>query len=162
MTRAHWNFVCLVLALLISVAVFGASPDVSPSGSPSVSLGTITGKTATLKTGGLTSTATTADQVVLSYTVTAGKILYLEYFDLSARLTTYGATATNFGNCSLESPAGTKLYTQMVANAGAPLPAGAVFAEPIPIPGGAVVRLVCTPSAVTSFTWLGNFGGFER
>jgi hypothetical protein len=25
-----------------------------------------------------------------------------------------------------------------------------------------VVRWVCTPSAVTSFTWVSNFGGYEK
>lgn len=32
----------------------------------------------------------------------------------------------------------------------------------LPIASGVVVRLVCTPSATTPFTWIGNFGGYER
>jgi hypothetical protein len=150
---------------LAGVTTLGSITNALPVGTNvigGVTLGNATGKTVVMKTGTLTSTATTADQVVLTYTVTAGKTFYLEYFDVAARLTTYAATATNFGDCSLESPAGTKLYTNMVAHAGSPLPIRTSFAEPIPIVAGAVVRVVCTPSAVTSFLFRGNLGGFEK
>src|SRR5438132_14335127 len=109
--------VAVALSVLISaVAAPGANllPDVNVSGLLPVTFGNATGKTNVLKTGTLVSTATTADQVLVTYTVTAGKTLYLSYFDYTARLTTYAATATNFGNCSLESPAGTQLHTSMV------------------------------------------------
>lgn len=127
-----------------------------------VTHGNATGKTVAMKTGSLTSTATTADQVVLTYTVTSGKTFYLQYFDLAARLTTYASTATNYGDCSIESPAGTKLWTQMFTSVGQSLPLSHDFAEPMPIASGVVVRVVCTPSAVTSFLWRANFGGYER
>lgn len=127
-----------------------------------VSLGNSQGKTNVLVTGALTTTATTANQIILTYTVTAGKTFYLEYFDVIARLTTYAVTATLFGAVSLETPSGTKVYTTDMFHAGAAQPARIQFAEPIPIAAGTVIRLVCTPSATTSFAWKGNFGGFEK
>jgi hypothetical protein len=155
-------FTRFVLVVIIAALPIAALPDQNISGTALTSLGNTAGKTNVLKTGTLVSTATTADQVLLTYTVTAGKTLYLSYFDYTARLTTFAATATNFGNCSLESPAGTKLYTQMVANSGVSTLIGEQVAEPLPIASGVVVRLVCTPSAATSFTWSGNFGGYEK
>jgi hypothetical protein len=132
----------------------------SPIGS--VSIGSSLGKTLVMKTGSLISTLVTADQVILTYTVTAGKTFYLQYFDIVARLTAYAATATNFGTASLENPSGTKLYTAIIANAGAILPVGQTLTEPIPIAAGTVIRIVCTPSAITSMTWQGNLGGYEK
>lgn len=128
-----------------------------------VSLGNSTGKTVVMKTGTLTTTAVTADQVVLTYTVTAGKTFYLQYIQLQVRLTTFAATATNFGDSSLESPAATKLYTQMNAHAGTPNDSTPIiFDEPQPFAAGTVIRIVCTPAAVTSFTWRANLGGYEK
>jgi hypothetical protein len=128
-----------------------------------VSLGNSLGKTNIGKTGSLVTTATTADQVILTYTVTAGKTFYMTYFDACARLTTFATTATHFGTVSLETPSGTKLYTCMVSGAGISAPSpGVFFSEPVPISAGTVIRLVCTPSAVTSYTWQANFGGYEK
>jgi hypothetical protein len=131
-------------------------------GSAAVQLGTATGKTNVLKTGALTTTAVTADQVILTYTVTTGKTFYLQYFQVEARLTTFAATTTLFGTFSLEIVAGTKVFTLDIANAGVITPQGVTFTEPIPIPAGTVVRLVCTPAATTSFAWKGAFGGYEK
>lgn len=153
--------VLLVLVLLTPLLI-AAMPQASISGVMQATLGSNVGKTVVSKTGTLASSATTADQVVVTYTVTAGKTFYIQYFDFTARLTTFAATATNFGDCSLESPAGTKLYTMMNASAGAPAQVRVVTAEPLPIGSGVVVRIVCTPSAVTAFTWRGNLVGFER
>lgn len=128
-----------------------------------VSLGSSSGKTNVGATGTLASTAATADQVVVTYTVTAGKTLHITGFDLTARLTAFAATATDFGDFSLETPSGTKLYTQRAAGQGiVASPLGALFAEPISVPAGTVVRIVCTPSGVTPFTWRGNILGYER
>lgn len=151
-----------VLAAVLLALPIATLPDQSFQGSVPVTLGSTLGKTVVMKTAVLTTTATTADQVVLTYTVTSGKTLYLQYFDVTSRLTTYAATATNFGDCSLESPAGTKLWTEMQTNAGVSGMSGHQLAEPVPIASGVVVRLVCTPSAVTSFRWQGNLGGYER
>jgi hypothetical protein len=151
--------VLIALALLAWAAPAFAQANVS---APATSLGTTAGKTTVMKTGTLASSATTADQVVLTYTVTTGKTLYLQYVESAARLTTFAATATNFGDCSIESPAGTKLHTMMVAHTGAPIPMGHDFAEPIAIASAVVVRIVCTPSTTTSYTWRANLGGYEK
>lgn len=147
------------LAVLPALTVAAAS-STSPIGS--VSLGTTLGKTNVMQTGTLVTTAVTADQVVKTYTVTAGKTLFLLYVSVNGRLTTFAATATNFGECSLESPAGTKLLTTMLAGSGIGDRDYLPFNEGVPIAAGTVVRLVCTPTAVTSMTWRGNFGGYEK
>src|SRR5262245_3859031 len=147
---------------LFAVLVFAAG-DLNTSHAPAISLGSATGKTNQLKTGSLVTTATTADQVILTFTVTSGKTFYLQYVNVTARLTTFAATATNFGNASLESPASTKLATAIIANAGVINPPYAIeFPEPIPIAAGTVVRVVCTPATTTSYTWQASFGGYER
>lgn len=127
-----------------------------------ISLGQSSGKTNVLKTGNLVTTATTADQVILTYTVTTGKTFYLEYLSVDCRLTTFATTATWFGAASLESPAGTKLITNDLSGAGAVTRNPYVFSEPIPIASGTVIRVVCTPGATTSYTWKANFGGYEK
>jgi hypothetical protein len=132
------------------------------TGTESVSLGTSSGKTVTMKTGSLVTTAATADQVILTYTVTAGKGFYLEYFRVDTRLTTFATTATYFGMASLENPSGSKLITQMQAGAGITNMPPLVFTEPVPIAAGTVIRVVCTPSSTTSYTWQANLGGYEK
>ena len=139
------------------------SPDLNSSQPITVSLGSLAGKTNVFQTGSLVTTATTADQVIKTYTVTSGKTLFVNHIDVTARLTTYAATATNFGPASLESPAGTKLVTALIANAGVINPPYAInFAEPVPIPSGTVIRIVCTPATTTSYTWQANINGYER
>jgi len=124
----------------------------------------LTGATNILKTGTLTTTAVTADQVVLTYTVTSGKTLYLQYVVMYGRLTAVSATASILGAISLETPSGTKVITFDDMNPTTselefnPL----VFNEPIPIAASTVVRIVVTPAATTSMLWRGNFGGYEK
>lgn len=166
------------LPLPTGAATAAKQPALGVAGTPSVDVITVqglaasvqipmtlastVGKTAALKLGTLATTAITADQVILTYTVTAGKTFYLQYADFLARLTTYAATATLFGTVSIESPAGTKLYTTELFNAGSGVPSSIGFSEPIPIAAGVVIRVVCTPAATTAMTWRVNFGGFER
>ncbi len=130
----------------------------------SVSLGVSSGKTNIMKTGSLTTTATTADQVVLTYTVTSGKTFYLEYFEIEARITTLSGTASILGTASLENPSGTKGHTSTFTNQTTSEVKRIVIplAEPIPIAAGTVIRVVCTPAAATSMLWIGNFGGYEK
>jgi len=116
--------------------------------------------TKVMKTGSIVTTAVTADQVILTYTVTSGKTFYLQYLKIDTRLTTFATTATNFGLSSLESAAGTKLLTQMQSGAGITLHPPYIF-DNIPIASGTVIRVVCTPAATTSYTWQVNFGGYE-
>ena len=129
-----------------------------------VSLGTAAGKSNVLRTGSLTSTATTADQVVHSYTVTTGKTFFIEYLAVIARLTTLSATASVLGTWSLESPAGNKRVTWTCTNPTTSLltPFVLTFTEPLAVPEGVVVRVVATPAAATSMLWVANFGGYER
>lgn len=127
-----------------------------------VSLGNATGKTSVMVTASKVTTATTADQVILTYTVTAGKTFYLQYLDIDARLTTFATTATYFGLASLESPSGTKLISQMKAGAGITVDPHYEFPEPVPVAAGTAIRVVTTPSAVTSYTWQASFGGYEK
>jgi len=116
-------------------------------------------KTNVLKTGTLTTTTTTADQVILTYTVTTGKTFYMTYISIIARGTIF-ANNTFLGSSSLESPAGTKLLTIDLT---VPNPSDFLLttSTPIAIPSGTVVRMVCTPAAVTSTVWRANFGGYE-
>jgi hypothetical protein len=136
-----------------------------PSGVSGVSsLGNANGKTNQLKTNNLVTTAATADQVVLTYTVTANKTLYLEYLELEGRLTVAAATATILGDVSIETPSGTKVITTTMVNPTTSAPDKVVipFGEPIPISSGVVIRVVVTPTAVTSMTWKASFGGYEK
>jgi len=127
-----------------------------------MSLGCSTGKTNAFVTGNLASVAVTADQVIATRTVTAGKTYYIESIVVSARLTTFATTATWFGAFSLETPSGTKVITLDASGAGAMTPVVITFPEPIPVAAGAVVRLVCTPGATTAYTWKGAICGYEK
>ena len=151
-------------ATVTGTGVSGAGIQrVTVSNDSSVSLGTSTGKTVVMKTGTLVTTAVTANQVVLTYTVTAGKTFYLQYVKICSQLTSTPGNANPIalGTVSLESPAGTKLYSILQMY-------GAIqwdfqdFAEPLPIAAGTVLRIVTTPVTATSTLWLGNFGGYEK
>lgn len=126
-----------------------------------VSLGNSTGKSIVLSPGTLTSTANTADQVVVTYTVTAGKTFYLQDWDVYVQRSTFNTTVADYGNCSLESPAGAKLWTQELSGAGF-ASWDKHIAEPAPIASGTVVRIVCTPNAATSTLWRANLIGYEK
>jgi hypothetical protein len=133
--------------------------------SGSVSLGVSTNKTNVLKTGTLVTTATTANQVVLTYTVTGGTTFFVEYVDLSgAQTTPAGGTSIVLGTISLETPSGTKTITRRFIGGGSTVTDTMTipFAEPIPVAAGVVIRVVVTPNAASSMTWLANFGGYER
>jgi hypothetical protein len=120
-------------------------------------------KTAVQKTGTLVTTATTADQVILTYTVTVGKTFYLQYLSLQGGVTALSATASILGVISLERPSGTKVFTHRITNPTISLPIPLISAQgEIPIPAGTVIRVVVTPSAITSMTWYANFGGYEQ
>lgn len=135
------------------------------TGAGSVSLGTSTGKSAVLKTGQLTTTAVTANQVVLTYTVTAGKTLYLEYIDIQSRLTVVSATASVLGTVIIQI-GGVTVYTATFVNpTTSDQGSQAVripITEPIPIAAGTVVAFLTTPAATTSMLWTANFGGYEK
>ena len=123
---------------------------------------TIHGWTEDLQTGSLVSTATTADQAIVTRTIPAGKKSLLLGFSVMACLTTFATTATHFGTVSLEIN-GTKKATIDVAHAGNPvLPVQIDFQDGVQVKAGDVVRLVCAPTAVTSFTWRGCLTILQR
>jgi hypothetical protein len=124
-------------------------------------LGISTGKTVVGKTATLVTTSNNNDQVILTYTVTAGKTLYLEGFDWKTAKTTVDTTASTYGTISLETPSGTKIQTWIARDAGTDSFARA-FAEPLPIPAGAIIRFTVTPTNNTSYTWVANFVGYEK
>lgn len=123
-----------------------------------------TGRTVVLRTGSLVTTAVTADQVILTYTVTAGKTLWLEYYAYDVRLTVVSATASILGTVSLELPSGTKGFTSTETNPTTSATGMRIlsFSDPIPVTSGTTIRIVCTPAATTSMTWVGNVGGYEE
>jgi hypothetical protein len=113
--------------------------------------------------GTLASSAATADQIILTYTVSAGMTLYLSYFEANVRLTTFATTATNFGALSLAVNGIKKLTFTVLAGQGVlASPMYAEFPDALPLQAGDVVTAVCTPSGVTPFTWEANIGGFEK
>lgn len=131
----------------------------------SVSLGTGQGKSVVMKTGTLVTTAVTADQVVLTYTVTTGKTFYMEYVEIQgAQTTPAGGTGIVLGTISFENPSGTKVISGRFIGGGAEQfgEISTSFAEPIPVSSATVIRVVVTPAATTSMTWLANFGGYEK
>lgn len=117
------------------------------------------------KTGTLASSANTADQVILTFEVSPNKSFVLEYLTASVRLTTIATTATAFGTLSLETPSGTKLLTWDQAGPGVGQGVYLELSDPLTIQGNSdgktVVRVVCTPSAATAFTWNANLAGYE-
>lgn len=141
--------------------ILGNQTAISNNPIGAVSLGTNLGKVNKSKSGSLASTATTAAQTIVTYTVTAAKVLYLEYFDIQARLTTWAATATYFGTVSLVI-GGTTFWTQDIMNAGTSTPYCVHLSEPMPVAASTVISIVCTPAAATAFTWTANIGGYEK
>ncbi len=157
-------------AFMATVQVQGsANPThfVEPAtdGSLVASLGTAAGKTAVLKTGQLTTVAITANQIVLTYTVTAAKTLYLQYIDFAGRLTVPSATASVLGAVIVQI-GGVTVYTGSIVN---PTTSDCgsqtvrlMFTEPIPIAAATAVAVLVTPAAATSMLWTANFGGYEK
>jgi hypothetical protein len=136
---------------------------VQSDGSTKVSLGNTAGKTNVFKDGTLVTTAVTADQVVLTYTVTTGKTLYLQYVVIAGYLTAQpgNSNPVDLGEMDLQSPAGTDIisFEQMHPKQS---DVALSFGEPIPIASATVIRVVVTPVTATSVTWIANFGGYER
>lgn len=131
------------------------------TGVQSFSLGSTLGKTIQMLTGSITTSATTADQAILTFARTSGKVFYLQYLTMKARIAAIAATATSFGNASFEAPSGTKLITEGLAKDGGNDALTLFFGEPIPITG-ATLRVVCTPASGSTFVWTANFGGYEK
>lgn len=110
----------------------------------------------------LTTTATTADQVVTTYTVPAGRTLVLCGFSVQCRSTAPPGNANPvlFGTASLEATGGTKRFTYDLMGNVSPHEHGGDFSEAWILPAATVVRVVCTPIAATSFLWRANLWGY--
>jgi hypothetical protein len=131
------------------------------NGDLNASLGNTAGKTVVMKAGNIQTTATTSNQVILTYTVTAAKTFYLQYFDCTAETNAAAATASQFGTCSL-SINGTIVYTSYQKGSGESNTATVYLAEPIPVAAGQIILWETTPAAATAYNWYTNFGGYEK
>jgi hypothetical protein len=111
--------------------------------------------------GVVTTTTTAADQLVVgaSYTVPVGRVLHLEYIDVFCRSSSPPGNSNPvlFGTISLEIAGVKRLTWDLIGNVA---PAWRAFDIPNwQVAAGQIVRVVCTPIAVTSFVWRANFGG---
>jgi len=114
-----------------------------------------------LKTGTLASSSAAANQQILTYTVTSLKQMILYFIEINALLTTFAATATFFGTASIQINGVTVHTFNLAGNGIAQYPVEWFIDEGIPLPAGTVITIVCTPSAVTPFTWEANLVGVE-
>lgn len=145
------------------VGLNGLLMKVGTSVMSAVSLSDNTGKTNILKTAVLVTTATTANQAILSYTVTNGKTLFLQLATLIAGLTAASATGSLLGTVQI-TIGGTVVYTTDFRNPTISMTEREqlVFAEPIPIAAAVPIVVQVTPSAVTSMRWVANLSGYEK
>lgn len=129
----------------------------------SVSLGSSIGKTGILRTGTLVTTTTTANQVILTFTVPAGKTFFWSFFTADVRNTAISSTALVQGTFSIR-VAGVIGLTQINTNPTTSATDSYILtvAEPIPFAAGTVIDVVCTPATTTSLTWVANIGGYTK
>jgi hypothetical protein len=111
--------------------------------------------------GNLNTSTTASYQIIATYTVTAGKTFYLQYFDCSGNTETAAASAAAFGVCSL-SIGGNIIYQQYLHGSGTAGPFPIYLSEPIPVTAGTVISWLATPVATTAFYWYANIGGYEK
>ena len=131
--------------------------------------GTITALPSTTATNGwstgtLSTSTTTADQTIVSYTVPNGKTLLLNGADVSCIATGILGnilalvTVQNLGLTSLVID-GTKIWTGQLAGLTQDRDRTQSVANPIPVPAGLIVKIVCTPGITTLLRWIGNIEG---
>lgn len=116
--------------------------------------------------GSLTTTATTADQVIVSYTVPTGKVAYLTAYYVSSNANTDGTPIKIGKNTITTEPAapgtadGNIFRMFFITRSSAPAPATAQesFAEyPRPFAfAGDVVKMTVTPSGAGTTIWRGH------
>lgn len=111
-------------------------------------------------TGSLTTSATTADQVILSYTVPTGKNLYLIGWSISTN--SIAATVVKIGkNTVTGDPAAPGVLNGVIYRhfylASTSMQSQTLPASPVRIGGGGdVIKMTVTPSAITSTVWRGG------
>lgn len=138
---------------------------VASQSSQGVSIGSTVNKTVVAKTGTLVTTAVTANQVILTYTVTAGKTLFIEYIDIQGRLTVASATAAVLGSAIIQMnvvTVNTQGFVNPTTSDSGSQAVRISFSEPIPLAAGLVLGFLVTPASATSMTWTANFVGYEK
>ena len=146
------------------VTSFG-DQGVASQSSQGVSIGSTVNKTVVMKTGTLVSTAVTANQTILTYTVTIAKNLFIEYIDIQGRFTAASATAAMLGSVIMQMNAVTVYASGFVNPTTYDSGSQTVrisFSEPIPLAAGLVLSFLVTPSSATSITWTANFAAYEK
>lgn len=114
---------------------------------------------ATFQNAGITTTATTADQVISSFTplnTTSWKAAYL-----SAFLTAYSGTESNMGTAKMQS-GGTDIFETRIMNTDLDTRPGLIiipWGDGILFDGATVLRWIVTPAAATSMKWNGGWMG---
>lgn len=114
---------------------------------------------ATFQHAGITTTATTADQVISSFTplnTTSWKCTAL-----TAYLTTYSATESNMGVAKLQA-AGADIFETRIMNTDQDTRPGVIvlpWGDGILFDGSTVLRWITTPASSTSMKWNGSFFG---
>jgi len=115
----------------------------------------------------LTTTATTANQQIGSYTPKVRKHFVIQLIIIEVYLTTLDATAALLGKLSLYFPTyGQYILRDLQASNTS---SGALFGLVIPIPEGyfekhyrSEIRAICTPAVVTSMKWIVNLLGYDK
>jgi len=114
----------------------------------------------------LTTTTTTANQIVASYTVPSGKTFKLKVIGIGGEPTTWSTTELSMGYVWLRINGvdyrGIELRNMQGDATGVniqyliiPIPEGITF------PGGTTIEIVCTPTTTTSARWKGIIIGEE-
>ncbi len=126
-------------------------------------LGSTLNKTRVMKTNAIATTTTTAEQVVLSHTVTTGKTFYLEAVSVEAYLSSASTVARRLGNVFLEEFSSSPIMMWGMWNNTVSIVDRAThtFSEPVPFTSGNTLFAVCSPTSGTSTTWRVNFIGYE-
>lgn len=129
----------------------------------SASLGSIAGKTEIHKVF-TKNTAAAGKSVIGTYTVTAGKTLYVTNMSLTARLTTLSATAANLGNAEIATPSGTTVSSMTFVNptTSQPLIWTREFSEPWAVTSATVFMSSASASSASGIDWIWNFDGYEK
>lgn len=128
-----------------------------------VSFGNTLGKTEVHKTF-TKNTAAAGVSVLGTYTVTAGKTLYVTHMDFTARTAAISASAANLGNVQLATPSGTSVSSMTFVNPTTSQPTvwSRDYAEPWSVPSAAVFMSSVSAAVATSTDWIWNFDGYEK
>ena len=114
----------------------------------------------------LTTTSTTANQTIVSYTVSTGKTLNLRVIGLGAEPTSWTTTEKDHGYCWVD-VAGTDYRGLEVRGMAGDATGVNIQYLIVPIPGGidfaagTVIKIECTPATTTSTRWKGIIIGDE-